>query len=270
MVEADLPRLCPPPVRLAASRDPIHKLPDTPNVALIDAVQKILRHFAAQFKSGPRPGPAGSNCNPWSQNGLGLLRSVGRRRSLGSSSCSPPHPSHCHPHHHPHASLSSLTFLSSSPPDLDGDESDQVTTCGEAQHCGRCPSWSYQNYGELAQMGSPLLLCLLCFRPWDYRWSWRRRRNHNWRWWVPCNGILDKSTLPRKEEAEKAPSEGGLLPLSLLKAYRSIMLETNSPTLTWTMRNIMQRQHQYWSLTMKIIGAQRGWAVRVVKALANL
>ena len=49
---------------------------------------------------------------------------------------------------------------------------------------------------------------------------------------VPCNGVPDKSTLPRKEEAEKAPSEGGLLPLSLLKDYRSIMLETNSPTLT--------------------------------------
>ena len=38
------------------------------------------------------------------------------------------------------------------------------------------------------------------------------------------------------------------------------------------MRNITQRQHQYWSLTMKIRGAQggRARAVRVVEALADL
>ena len=34
---------------------------------------------------------------------------------------------------------------------------------------------------------------------------------------VPCNGGPHSSPLPKKEEAEKAPREEGMAPLSLLK-----------------------------------------------------
>ena len=75
---------------------------------------------------------------------------------------------------------------------------------------------------------------------------------------VPCIGVPDKSTLPRKEEAEKAPSEGGLLPLSLLKDYMSIYVGDKFIDSDLNDEEHLQRQHQYWTLTMKIIGAQGG------------